>query len=504
MQPRTVAIALLMLSLALLVPAVVVGETDTDENATLDRTEAWQAPASEAGFDDAADVRAAIDGGRLSRATEVNATHLLVVELGLRGFDEALGAADGSTTTGRFQAALREHGDLEIQQTNMGPNRAPLAVDALNGTGVTVYPDATNDTYYLVIDLANTTALRNDSPTELSERREYEFDVGATLAADSPLTAGEQRAMTAVAPREVSVDTAADGRVQLRPLPNQTVSGTTNLGTGSTVRVVLSGESNPQTDANESFRLARETTVDVVDDRYRYEGGFTATFDATDVSPRATNVTVDVRARNRSILDRSVSGRVNGDSASVAARDVVEDGGSAGVTVNGSLSAGGFFVLHAETADGPVVGHSPYAEPGEETATVYVNRPIDADELVVVAHRDANHNQWFDGPATDVPYSGPGTADAVQFDVELPGSNAPGGPDSTPTPTVTPTTTPAEPTPTPTATQPNGTSPDDATPGSGTTETDQPGSSSPGGTVLPALGVLSVVLLLVVLVRARS
>jgi len=469
MQPRTVAIALLVLSLALLVPAVVVGETATDENATLDRVEAWQAPASEAGFENAAAVRAAIDDGRLSRATGVNATHLLVVELGLQGFDEALGDADGSTTTGRFQAALREHGDLGIRQTNMGPNRARLAVDALNGTGVTVHPDARNDTYYLAIDLASTTASRNDSPTELAESREYEFDVRATLAADSPLTAGEQRAMTAVAPREVSVDTAPDGRVQLRPLPNQTVTGTTNLGTGSMVRVVLAGESNPQTDANESFRLARETTVDVVDDRYRYEGGFTATFDATDVSPQVTNVTVDVRTGNRSMLDRPVSGRVNGDSASIAARGVVEAGGSAGVAVNGSLSAGGFFVLHAETANGPVVGHSPYAEPGEQTGTVYVDRPVDADELVVVAHRDSNYNQWFDGPSTDTPYSGPGTADAVQFEVELPGNDAPGGSDSTATPTGTPTTTPG-----------------------------------PAGKALPVLGVLSVVLLLVVLVRTRS
>lgn len=501
MRTRIVAISVFALLFALLIPAVVIGGSETDGVATLDRIEAWQAPANETGFEDAADIRGAIEDGTLSRATGVNGTHLLVVELGFAGFGDEVGEANGSTTTEQFQSAFREHGDLAIQQTNMGLQADSLVIDTLNGTGVTVYPDQANGTYFLAINLNNATAYRNDSPEKLKDDVPYEFDIRASLAADSSLTDAEQVAKTAVTSRAVSVETAPDSRVQLRSLANQTITGTTNLGTGSTVTVVITGDTNPGTDANESFRLAREAPVDLVEDELKYEGKFDVTFDMTEISPAATNVSVDVQVADRSMLETPVPARINEYISVVDAQDILEGGGSAGVNVNGSLSAGGFFVLHANSADGPVVGHSPYLEPGAKNVTVYVDRPVDADELVVVAYRDANYNEWFDGPETDTPYPGQESADTAQFTAEL-SNNTP----VEPTPTATPTdSTPTDPTPTATETPPlNETTPGDDTPELGDTGPESSGVFDLGSTIFQVGGILVAALLLVALLRVRD
>lgn len=494
MRPRTVLIGLLLLSLALLTPAVVLGaeqangeaavvQPEQSENATIERIEAWQAPANATVFDDAADVRSAIEGGTLSRATGINGSHGLVVEMELRGFEGAVADANGSTSTERFRTALGKHGGLEIRQTDMGPNQAPLSVDALDGTGVTVHPDAANGTYYLSIDLGDASLVRNGSPGDFQRSGTHEFDVLAHLEANTTLTAERAVAMTAVAPRDASVETAPDDRVQLRPLPDQTVTGTTNIGAGSTVTVVVRGETNPDTDANESFRLLREATVGMTEDRFRHEGQFATTLDLRDVSPAATDVTVDVRIGNRSLLDQPVPARVNDYRASIDARDVVLAGGSAGVTVDGSLSAGGFLVLREGSPDGRLLGHSPYLEPGDSGTTVFLDRPTVAADVVVVAYRDANHNEWFDGVDTDRPYPGDGTTDTARIDVDLTATATPG--------------------PTETGTTPGAGTPGTPRSGEEPTTTQSSGSTGIGGTILPALGVLIAGVLFVALASVR-
>lgn len=511
MRPRTLLVGLLLLSLALLTPAVVLGvegtstkatilQSEQSENATVERIEAWQTSADGTTFEDATDVRSAIEGGALSRATGINGSHLLVVEMELPGFEDAVAGVSGSTTE-RFRTALAEHGDLEIRQTDMGPNQLPLYVDALNGTGVTVYPDYANGTYYASIDLDEALLVRSGSPADFQRGGTHEFDVQARLDGDSPLTAEKRVAITAVVPRDASVETAPDGRVQLRPLPDQTVTGTANVGVGSSVTVVVTGESNPGTDANESFRLARETTIRVTGDQFRYEGRFDATLDVTDVSPAATNVTVDVRIDGRSLLDTPVPARVNSYRASVATTDVVRGGGSAGVTVTASLSAGGFLALHERSPDGRVLGHSQYLEPGDNRVSIYLDEPTETDGAVVVAHRDANHNEWFDGADTDTPYAGHGATDTVALALQTgPASPTPTDAPPGPTPTVTPTDSGTPPT--------TGTTPDDGTPATprssgDPTATGSSGDPDIGGAILPVVGLLIAGVLLVALVRGR-
>jgi PGF-CTERM protein len=397
------------------VTPAVVAPASVATDASLDRVGAWQAPANATDLDDAADVRSAIDDGSLSRATDVDGDDTLVLGIEVRGFADAVSDANGSTTTNRVLSALSEHGDLVVEQTNPGPSQRPAAVHVLEGRGVRAFADAANDTYYAVIDLDEVRVTRGDDGEEVAlTRGSYSFLVRAELAADSPLTEERQRALTPIEPRSASVETAPDGKVHVQPSSNFTLSGTTNVGSGWPVTAVLAGDDDPDTATDESFQATRQATVEPPEeDEFHYEGTYDATFDEGAVPVAAENVTVDVRFDGGSLLDEPIPVEVADRRASVAISGEGEDGQFTGVTVNTSLSAGGFLVLHEESMDGPVVGHTEYLDSGDHTVSVYVSEPTDADEVVVVAHRDANHNEWFDGPDADPAYAGDDPDDAI-------------------------------------------------------------------------------------------
>lgn len=403
---------LFVVLIAAVVPAVAV--TDSTAEASIEYLEAWQTPDDEVTLQNAGDIQSAIQDGTLSRATGLTANDTLVVELEIPGFEGAVDGANGSTETERFQNALSAHGDLEIHQTNMGPNQAPLRIDVFNSSGVTVFSEG--DTYYAVVDISDARLMRNDIEDDLYHEKAYTFSIEATLSAESDVTDDGDTAATAVDERSVSVVTEPDGRLQFRPQPNQTIMGTTNLGTGSTVTLVLSGESNPETETDESFELTRRVTVGHPSDSYRYEGPFAGSFDLRSVPTAATNVTLDVRTDGESLLTEAVPVVLADRSATVSAIDVVNETGFAAVNVTAELSAGGFVVLHAGSGDGPVVGHSQYLDRGDHTVNVYLNQPTTTDKLVVVAYHDANYNEWFDGVDVEQAYPSEEPVDSILFD----------------------------------------------------------------------------------------
>jgi len=153
-------------------------------------------------------------------------------------------------------------------------------------------------------------------------------------------------------------------------------------------------------------------------------------------------VGVTVRIDGRSLLDQPVPVRVNSYSASVATTDVVLGGGSAGVTVTASLSAGGFLALHE------------------------------------------------------------GSTDTVAFDVQVPDSGTPTPTDTPPgpTPTATPTETGTPPTD---GTTPDNGTPGTPLSDGDSTATESLGDPDIGGTILPVIGLLIAGALLVAFVRVR-
>lgn len=379
---------------------------------SLKRVGTWQAPKDATDFDDAAGVRAGIGKGTVTRATAVNASHVLLVQVDASGLAGAIAAADGSNATARFRSVLDEHGDVEVVQhlSTVGIHEEPARLHVLDGPGVEVLPDAGNGTYFVVVDPEAANLTRGDRDAAIDHVTPYDgdgmrFDVTVGLAAASPLTDRAENASAVVAPRRASVSTAPDGNVHLDPATDQTVSGTTNLGTGWNVTVVLDGDDDPATEPDESFRLTREPAVESpTESSYRNARPFEGDFDLSAVPEASRNVNVDVRLDGRSLLDAPVPVTVAAPRASVGVDEIGSDARHTAATVTASLSTGGFIVLHEESANGPVVGHSEYLVAGDHTVTVYVGEPTEADDLVVVAHRDANHNEWFDGPGTDLAY----------------------------------------------------------------------------------------------------
>ncbi|WP_137285872.1 DUF7282 domain-containing protein [Halorussus salinisoli] len=411
------AVLLSAVVMSAIVPVGIAAPRVTSNEASLERIGVWQAPTNVTDFDDASDVRTAITDGTLTRATSVTHDDTLVMGIQMRGFTDIVSAANGSNVTEQFQSAMSTHGDLLVEQTNPPPSRQAMQVHVLNWTGVTVLPDDANDTYYVVVDLDEARITRGeDGDRESLDHGPYEFIVRAELAADSPLTEDRQYAVAPVDSRKASLETAPDGKVHVEAGSNLTVSGTTNVGTSWPVTVVLSGDDNADTSANESFQVTREATVQPSEERNRhYRRTFDTAFDRETVPITAENVTVNVRFAGRSLLDEPVPVALADPRASVTVDGIYEDGNITALSVNASLSVGGFLVLHEESADGTVVGHTKYLGSGEHAVSVYSSEPIDADEVVVVAHRDSNHNEWFDGPNRDRAYAEKDPDEAITF-----------------------------------------------------------------------------------------
>lgn len=478
------------------IPAVERTESVVGGNASLERVGVWQAPADATDVEDAADVRAAIDDGTLSRATGVDSEDLLVIGIDVRGFEDAVANADGTNATERVRSALAAHGDLVVRQTYHGTSVQPAYVHVLDGPGVRAFPDAANGTYYLVVDLGEAKVTRDrDGDAYDLEYGPYTFRVSATLSADSPLTDDRQQVIASIEQRHASVATGPDGQIHLDPAGNQTISGTTSVGTGWQVSVVLVGEDDPATDRDESFRRERSVTVGADDEDVTYEGTFRAPFDLQSV-PAGTDVTVDVRFEGRSLLDEPVPVSITERRASVEAVEVDTSEGFAAVTANASLSTGGFVVLHEGSADGPVVGHSAFLEAGEHAVEVHVGEPTDADEVVAVVHRDANHNEWFDGPDADPPFSAGDPADAVEVGPWAPTATPTATPPGTTAPPATDTATASPPGTTASPATDTATTPPAAT-------TAPPSTGTPGSDTAPGFGIVAAVLALFVVLAVR-
>lgn len=438
------------------------------EPRSLERIGTWQAPRDETTIEEVTDLRAGIDDGTFGRATAVNESHLLVAGIEITGLEGALAKARGENVTTRFRNAVDRHGHLEVVQhpDTVGTMVDPAVVHVLDGPGVRVLADARNDSYFVLVDPAEVRLTQGDREVDPERVAPYDADgmwlqVRAGIASESPLADEDERAAAVVAPRSASLSTAPDGAVHVASGTTRTISGATNVGTGWNVTVVVTGEDDPATDADESFRLTRKGAVEIPDEgSYRYAGGFDVSVGVPGVPP-GTSATVDVRFENRSLLEEPVPLVVEQRRASVAATGVGRDGEFTTVEVTASLSTGGFVVLHGESRDGPVVGHSDYLDAGDHTVEVYVGEPTDPEAVVAVTYRDDDHDEWFDGPGLEEPYSEGEPADVIVLETPHPTASP------TPATPVTPTPTPATPvTPTDTPQEPFG---DATTPGFGVT-----------------------------------
>lgn len=498
--------------------------TEADGNATANVTIRSGTGVEWADLRDRTALRAAIADGTLSRADAVAVGDPLVVSLRHVGLADYL--ARGNATRRFFSTVESRAANLSFAQTNPSPERRPARIHyPRNATRVVA--DADRGVTHVVLATTRAPVVRDggdDGPERVERYDGYAFVARLTLSGEANLTAAGDVEVTSdeflVERRQarLAVDDEVARVAYANPAPNQTVRGETNVRPGLNVAVVARGRDDPGTAADESFvRTATVPVRDGPDDA----AAFAATFDFADVPDNAT-ARLDVRYDGRSILGENASVVVVEPTASLRVSEVEPNatGPYARVRADADLSRGGFVVLHRGSADGPIVGASRFLARGSRSnVTVYVgDRVEESGRLVAVAHRDANHNRWFDGPERDPAYAGGGSAGsgvaAVRTDHVLrPGTTRRATRTATPTLATTRTraseTTRTEGTtgtPETAGTPTKGTAPETTT-GTATVSDSNPATTrtpdSPASVPIPGFGVASaVVALLAVGVRA--
>ncbi|WP_415381524.1 BGTF surface domain-containing protein [Halosimplex sp. TS25] len=409
-------------------------------------------------------VRRQVAAGRLPEEAIFPVGDPFVVEITHAGLAEELG--DGNATTAFLDTFGTPAANLTFEGKT-GPMRASKWIDPFpNGTRAFV--DAANDTTYVVVDTDRVAVVYSDAPGPGVNRNVSQpivdlppslvqsdhFRAKLTLAGGSNLTAGDERLVATrdfvvrIRTAEIRYDDELRERVYLDSAPNQTIRGVTNVRPGLNITVRLRSDF---TASDSDDWVARQTTATVAED-----GTFSAVFDLSDVSD-GTVVDATVRFDERNILDRegydspeSVTVVVTAPTGSVELRGTERNasGSYDAVTVDATLSRGGFVVLHRGTATGPIAGVSGHLSPGNhERIPVYVGYATEStDALVAVVHRDENQNGWFDNASVDRPYATSG--DAVADTGFAPASPEPTIKTATPgtatdTPASTATATPA-------------------------------------------------------------
>lgn len=392
---------------------------------TLTGMTTWVASPGQGSFTNASAVRSALTAGQLAPAEQVSENVTVVVRLDAPGLPGMLAATPGDNTSTRFRRLFRRNGTLGAEQSNPPPERAPATIPLLASSGVHVLPDKQNGTYFVTVDLSHVRVMRVDEPDPDFEFGDAEFAVTAGLSTNVTLDEAAERVQAFIAPRSAHVVRDPNTRYPLFAAREQRIEGWTRLGSGEQMMVVVRSGDDPGTDRNESF--IRTATATVRDQGLDYRNTFTAVLNLSGV-PRGTRATVDVTARNRSLLDQKIAAHVAETTAAIQAESGMGVGGPE-VTVTATLARGGFIVLY-ENGDGErVVGKSRYLDPGQHYVTLAVDPSTDAETVVDRIHADTDDDREFDGGSVDRPY--PVGSQAVDL----------------PEPTTTSTMSPADTTP---------------------------------------------------------
>jgi hypothetical protein len=385
-----------------------VATASASDEVTLHDLNTWVAPSS-ADLSNRSTVVAAAKSGNLNRSETVTPNDTLVLELRASGLEGVLDGQNGSNATERFFGLLEDPAfELRIEQRNPPPSLATAEIHLAEYDSTRVVTDPVNDSYYLVVDPAATNVTRGTREAELRPGQEYEANF--SLAGSSALAAnGTESATTnfVVVEPAAELSTAGAEREFAVPAPNQTISGTTTLPPGSEVTVELRL-------ADGDRRFAETVRVQYDSDGV---GRFGTAFDFSDV-PDGTNLTADVRAESYPDLGFDATHVVV---AEPTARAEIGTVTANGVSLDATLSHGGFVAVHRDSPDGELLGYSHLLDP-EADESAYVNFVPDLESnatLVAVAYRDADRDGEFD-PEVDEPYvSGDSAvAEAVEFTVE--------------------------------------------------------------------------------------
>lgn len=258
-------------------------------------------------------------GATLTQTDEIAEGDVVVHRLDVSGIEGVLDyrtdVAGASNTTAAFLQARGDDGafTFSVDRTN-GPANTEAESLRLNNSNVVVVADASNDTYFAAVELADTSY---GSGAAISEDHEVTAAFGLSNRAD--LTDDDAEADYTITERDAEFDTA-DGLVTVEAAQSQAVTGTTTIAPGSEVEVLLDSQ---RTDSPFIRRPAATVTS---------SGTFTASVDMSEYAA-GTNYSVELYDVNGDSLAADEDGHI------VAASSTVGDAETTSGNLTGESSA---------------------------------------------------------------------------------------------------------------------------------------------------------------------
>jgi hypothetical protein len=417
-------------------------------------------PGRDADLSTVEQLRASEANGSLRPADRFGLSDRFVLALTVPGIEGALAAQPGSNVSERLASLADSDGfALSVREnaSTVTVEASPIRLGFV-GDGVDVLAAPTRDTYYLVYS-ADETPRRVDRGYYFELEEGDWLDVNVTVGPASGLVAERQSGtLYNLEANRWHVPAVESIVTYVRPAANQTITAPTTLPAGSQVTVVVEGP--------DGFSATRSGRVVPHGDRSQVR----ATVDLSSV-PAGAELAVRVlldgeplrthRWRDHFEMGVGVADADYG----VSIRDVNRTGDPAAplaVRVDATLPDRSFVVLHADSADGPVLGGTGRHVAGTyESLEVTATGPLgDPDRVVAVVHSDVDGDREFEGDppvllngtpiAGSKPFPPAGSATATQTPspttgqtvTTSPTSTAVAGGSATPTPTPIGTTSP--------------------------------------------------------------
>ncbi|KAB1187801.1 MULTISPECIES: BGTF surface domain-containing protein [Haloferax] len=232
------------------------------EEGGVESVNVWTLPQSES-VGDIDDVTEAIEDGNLTQTDSVAFGDKVVLQITAGGLEGTLDAQGDETITQKFFNGSYEDQVyvLTVNQTAPGPNRDPKILNLSGDSTTSVLADSDNDTYFVVFDSEDVTAVRDENDngivddedtTSAAPEDDDAWDVNFTMKEDTlndavALVDDDSSAQTAYENVEGEHDTDADP-INVTNAEDQVISGTSTTapGTEITVRIRSAGDTQPR------------------------------------------------------------------------------------------------------------------------------------------------------------------------------------------------------------------------------------------------------------------
>ncbi|WP_340098266.1 DUF7282 domain-containing protein [Salinibaculum salinum] len=390
----------------------------------------WTAPAgADEDISSVSDITDAADAGTLTQTEDIAKNDVLVAQItaeGLEGaFENQTRVSDGDTEAWYNLTANQTVYLNHTEQVGSSSNQSPAEIKIAAGTsGVSVIGDADSDTYYVIHDTDDISAIEADETYNTEFRFTSQGNNSANFGLIAPNADDEFEDEVTETSFEVSDGSATidteDDMITVSQADGQEISGTSTYAPGTELDLVIQSESGSSSQFvidPETFEVSEDGTWSVTANFSSYNVGSTFTADLT-------------KASDGSDEDVDVDGEIRGPPEVISLEfSDQERRGEVVVVDSVELNDGGFVAIHEGSASGDVIGVSDYIDENDATQNLRItlDEPLDSDTtLVAMPHLDTNGNEEFDFNGSDVdgPYTENGSAVTATANYSVEGSEA--------------------------------------------------------------------------------